>query len=307
MDALLTVVVVTYNNRHQIGPCLSSLQAAARLAPDLAMRICVADNASPDGTADLVRHSFPDVDLFVLERNAGFGAANNKVLREVASPYVLLLNPDTEVVGDAPAALVRFLEGRPEAGIVGGRLVYPDGRFQHSAFAFPNLAMSLLDFFPINHRLTESRINGRYPRSQYERPFEIDHPLGACMCVRKDVLDLIGGFDERFFMYCEEIDLCLRAKRAGWQVWYTPDATIVHHEAASTRQFRGPMLVELHRSRFRFFAKHYSESFVAIARMLVRVGVTRDLVRAARDRLAGSIGPEEWNVRRSTYTRVLAL
>src|SRR5207253_10865029 len=130
--------------------------------------------------------------------------------------YILLLNPDAELRGDAHAALVRFLDARPATGAVGGRLVYPDGGFQHSAFAFPTLAMSFLDFFPINHRLADSRLNGRYPRDWYERPFQIDHPLGACVAIRRAALDRVGLFDERFFMYAEEVDLCWRIKQAGW-------------------------------------------------------------------------------------------
>jgi GT2 family glycosyltransferase len=217
------------------------------------------------------------------------------------------LNPDTEVRDDAPAALVRFLEAHPEAGAVGGRLIYPDGRFQHSVFRFPTLPMAFLDFFPINHRLTDSRLNGRYPKGWYGRPFKVDHPLGACICLRREVLDQIGLMDEGYFMYAEEVDLCWRIKQAGWQIWYTPDATVVHHQAASTSQFRGEMLVQLHRSRYRFFEKSYGRAFVEAARLVVRTGVLRAVVMAAWQRWRGRLSAQDWRDRRVVYGRLLAL
>jgi GT2 family glycosyltransferase len=167
--------------------------------------------------------------------------------------------------------------------------------------------MSFLDFFPINHRLIDSRLNGRYPRSDYARAFEIDHPLGAALMVRREAIDQVGPMDEGYFMYAEEVDLCWRIKRAGWQIWYAPDATIVHHQGAATRQFRGEMLVQLHRSRYRFFAKHYPAWFGPAARAVVGLGVLRDLVGAAAERARGRIDAGEWRQRRTVYGRLLAL
>jgi len=303
----LTAVVVSYNVRALLEACLVSLRDAVAAAPDVPTRVVVVDNASTDGSAAMVRERFPEVELRALDRNLGYGGGCNVVLRGLDTPYVLLLNPDTEMRGDAPAALVRFLEAHPAAGVVGGRLVYPDGGFQHSAFAFPNLAMSFLDFFPLNHRLTESRVNGRYPRGWYGQAFRVGHPLGACMCLRRAAVEAAGPFDEGFFMYAEELDLCWRIREAGWQVWYTPDATIVHHAGASTQQLRGEMLVQLHRSRYRFFAKHYGPLFGAMARGVVGLGVLRDLATAAAGRLRGRLSGAEWRERREVYGRVLAL
>lgn len=296
----LTVVVVSYNTRDLLERCLASLERSSGIAT----RVVVVDNASSDGSAEMVRARFPDVDLREPGRNLGFAAGNNLVLAELDTPYVLLLNPDTEVVGDAPAALVGFLREHPRAGLVGGRLVYGDGSFQHSGFDFPSLAQVFLDVYPINHRLTGSRLNGRYPRGWYARPFEIDHPLGACMCMRREAVQLM---DEGFFMYAEEVDLCRRVKAEGWQIWYTPDATVIHHEGQATRQFRGEMVVALHRSRYRFFAKHYGPWFVRAARAIVGSAVTRDLACSAVERIAARIDEAEWRRRREVYGRVLAL
>lgn len=296
----LTIVIVSYNTRELLAACLASLAGAEA-------HIVVVDNASADGSAAMVRERFPAVELRALDENLGFPAGNNVALRAVSSEYVLLLNPDTEVLGDAVAALMRFLEAHPKAGAVGARLIYPDGRFQHSAFHFPTLPMSFLDFFPINHRLTDSRLNGRYPRAWYGRAFEIDHPLGACVMLRRAALDQVGLMDDGYFMYSEEVDLCWRIKQAGWEVWYSPEATIVHHQGAATRQFRGEMLVQLHRSRYRFFAKHYPRYFGRVARLVVAIGVLKDLARAAAERLRGAIDDGEWRRRRDVYQRLLAL
>jgi N-acetylglucosaminyl-diphospho-decaprenol L-rhamnosyltransferase len=303
----LTVAIVSFNTRRLLEACLSALLDSLTATPELGARVVVIDNASPDGSAAMVRARFPCVELRASPENLGFSGGNNLVLREARTPYLLLLNPDTEVRGDAPAALVRFLEAHPRAGAVGGRLVYPDGSFQHSAFRFPTLSMSFLDFFPINHRIIDSRLNGRYPRDWYGRAFEIDHPLGAALMLRRDALDQIGPLDEGYFMYAEEVDLCWRIKQAGWQIWYTPDATIVHHQGAATRQFRGEMLVQLHRSRYRFFAKHYPTWFGPAARAVVRAGVLRDLARAAAQRRRGGIDAAEWRQHRDVYGRLLAL
>jgi N-acetylglucosaminyl-diphospho-decaprenol L-rhamnosyltransferase len=303
----LTVAIVSFNTRRLLEACLSSLLASLADTPELGARVVVVDNASADGSAAMVRARFPSVDLRASGQNLGFSGGNNLVLREARTPYLLLLNPDTEVRGDAPAALVRFLDAHPRAAAVGGRLIYPDGGFQHSAFRFPTLPMSFLDFFPINHRLSDSRLNGRYPPERYARAFEIDHPLGAALMVRREALDQVGRLDEDYFMYAEEVDLCWRIKQAGWQIWYTPDATIAHHEGAATRQFRGEMLVHLHRSRYRFFAKHYPSWFGPAARAIVGVGVLRDLARAAAQRRRGGIDAAEWRRRRSVYGRLLAL
>lgn len=244
----------------------------------LSAEIWVVDNSSTDGSTRAVAADFPDVRLISNERNRGFAAACNQAIRQCNGRYVLLLNPDTVLLGDALQELVNFADRHPRVGIVGGQLVYPDGSFQHSAFRFPTLPMAFLDFFPINHRLINSRLNGRYPASAYGQPFPVDHPLGAAMLVRKDVFDQIGFLDEDFFIYCEEIDLCIRARRAGWDIYCVPSARIVHYSAQSTRQVRARMLVELYRSRYRLFRKHYGGAYNHLVRAIIRLGVLGEVV-----------------------------
>jgi hypothetical protein len=192
---------------------------------------------------------------------------------------------------------------------VGARLVHGDGSFQHSAFASPGLAQIFFDFFPVHHRLLDSRLNGRYPRRWYEarQPFEVDHPLGAALMVRAGVLDRVGSFDERFFMYCEEIDLCRRIRSAGFEIYCLPQAEIVHLVGQSTRQFRDRMFVALWRSRFLMFEKHETASFRWAARQLVAFGLRRETRRARTACLRGEISTSDLEGRLAAYREVAAL
>jgi hypothetical protein len=205
--------------------------------------------------------------------------------------------------------MVRFLDDTPKAGGAGARLVHGDGSFQHSAFAFPGLAQIFFDFFPLHHRLLDSRLNGRYPRRLYAlgRPFQVDHPLGAALLVRAETLALVGGFDERFFMYCEEIDLCRRIKAAGWEIYCVPQAEIVHWVAQSTQQFRDRMFVALWRSRSLLFEKYEGTVFRWAAWRLVQMGLWAEARRARAAHRRGEIDATELAGRLAAYREVAAL
>ena len=286
----LDVVVVTYNSRREIERCLGAIIAQARGAR---CEVVVVDNASTDGTPALIAERFPSLRLIAGDRNVGFGAGCNRGIRATRADFVLLVNPDCEVQPGALTALAAFVAAHPRAAVAGGRLRYGDGAFQHAAFHFPSLAQIALDFFPINWRLAESRINGRYPRAWDDRAFECDFVLGALMCVRRSAIDQVGPFDEGFFMYAEEVDWCYRFKNAGWQVWHCPDALGTHHGGRSTRQRAAAMFVELHRSRLRFYRKHYSPLFRLAARCLMALGLLKEAVAAwAADVRAGGHLPE---------------
>jgi GT2 family glycosyltransferase len=205
--------------------------------------------------------------------------------------------------------MTRYLDNTPHAGAVGARLVHGDGSFQHSAFAFPGLAQIFFDFFSFHHRLSDSRLNGRYPRSLYdaEVPFEVDHPLGAALMVRSETLAGVGRFDDRFFMYCEEIDLCRRIRSAGWQVFCVPEAVIVHLVGQSTGQFREEMFVALWRSRFLMYDKHESAAFRWVARRLVRLGLWAEGRRARTACRRSEIDRAELERRLSALQEVASL
>jgi len=329
----LAIVIVSYQVRDLLARCLDSV--ASRQSPvggrpvsgvgrrsavggrstldarPMSVDIWVVDNASTDGSAEMVRRRFPDVRLIANDENRGFAAANNQALRRLLQDdtpdYVLLLNPDTEVLGGALQLMVEYLELHAEVGAAGPALVYPDGQFQHSAFAFPGLAQLFLDLFPLHGRLTESRLNGRYPRRWYAAgvPFAIGHPLGAALMVRRPVIEQVGLLDEGFFMYGEEVDWCWRMRKAGWATHCVPRAQIVHHEGRSTAQFREAMFVALWRSRRRLYARHHGPLTNWLAGQIVRARIRRnmrqDRARAAR----GALDETTWQSRRRAYEAVL--
>ena len=316
----LGIVIVSWNVRELLAACLeSAIYSLSTPHTPLSTDFVVVDNASTDGSAEMVRDRFPQVQLFVSEKNLGFAGGNNIGIRywgldtpipNTQSPrYILLLNPDTIVHGDALATLVRFMDATSRAGVCGARLVYGDGGFQHSAFGFPGLWQIALDAAGIHARLLDSRLNGRYSRKLYtsNQPFEIDHPLGASMLVRSDAIRQVGLMDEGFHMYCEEIDWAWRIKEAGWKIYCVPQAKIVHYGGQSTRQVKPEMVIALWTSRLRLYRKHHPAWKLPIARWLVRCKM-RDEMRRADSALArGEMEETTHAALASAYRHVLEL
>ncbi|NLE75380.1 MAG: glycosyltransferase family 2 protein [Chloroflexi bacterium] len=317
MRPSLAVVIVSYRTPELLRRCLASLGASLAASPEIAASVWVVDNASGDGSAEMVAAEFPQVRLLALPENVGFVRANNLALRQLGfaeagatSPdFVFLLNPDTELPGHAPAQLLGWLQTAPEAGLVGPKLLNPDGSLQHGAFVFPSLWQILLDFFPLHGRLLESRLNGRYPRRWYaaDDPFAADFVLGAAMMARGEAVRRVGLLDERFFMYCEEIDWCRRFWEAGWSVHCLPQAEVLHHGGASTGQFRDTMFVTLWRSRFLLFQKWASPAFLWAARRLVRLGLWAAERRARAAARRGALSAQELAERLHAYRQVARL
>ena len=315
----LAVVVVSWNVRELLAACLTSIFDELARTAGVSATVWVVDNASSDGSAEMVASQFPAVQLIANADNRGFAAANNQALRaagfESQMPaaqlpdFALLLNPDTTLEDGALRHWLNAAAAWPHAGVVGGALRYPDGAFQHSAFAFPTLAQIFLDFFPLHHRLISSRLNGRYPRGWYEagKPFPIDHPLGAAMLIRRQAILDVGIFDEGYFIYAEEVDWCMRMRAAGWPAICAPTAHIVHHEAQSTRQVHSPMFVRLWESRLRLFARHYGPIFNWLARRLARFGLRHLRKQAEGQYAAGEMDAEALGQRRRALEQVTDL
>lgn len=282
----VAVIIVSWNVRDYLVKCLRSVYSELNRS-GLAGTVWVIDNASTDGTVDYISNLFPQLNLIVNENNPGFGAANNQGMRAAARDeprHYFLLNPDTVLHPGALKEMVDCLETMPDAGMVGARLVYGDGRFQHSAFYFPGITQLLFDLFPMPSRLYESRLNGRYARSQYQRngkPFAIDHPLGASIMVKAEVVEATKGFDESYHMYCEEIDWSWRVRTAGWEIYAVPMAEIVHYGGESTRQIPAQSVVNLWRSRAQLYQQHHGRFKLNLARWLVAKGMRRKAAKAS--------------------------
>lgn len=300
------VIVVSYNTAELLRRCLESLAGCA-----LPLRVVVVDNASRDGSAAAARAACPAAEVIALGRNAGYAGGTNVGLAALGPDlpdYVLILNPDTVVQPGAVEALVAFMEAHPRVGLAGPRLLNPDGTLQRAAFRFPTLSMALIDLFPpgevLPGRLYDSWWHGRYPQEGQDEPFPIDHPLGAVMLIRRAALEQVGGMDEGYFMYSEEVDWCWRIRAAGWAIWQVPAARVAHVGGAATRQFRWKMLVALHRSRARFLALHRPAAMALSHRAIVRAGMLRLVLLTWGGYARGQIGRDELRARLLAYGEV---
>lgn len=272
----LAVIIVSWNVRPLLDACLTSLQVALEQT-DISSDVWVVENASSDGSAQVVREKHPWVHLETPGRNLGFVRGNNLILkrllqRETVPDFVWLLNPDTEVRPSTVARLIGTFADHPGAGLMGPKLLNPDGSLQQSAFRFPALLQPLFDLGMLPTRFYNSRWNGRYSPNDYakSRPFQIDHPLGAAMMARGTAVKDVGPLDERFAMYCEEIDWAWRMRHAGWTVWLVPDAEVIHHGGASSKQARPATTAHLWESRARLYRKYRGPIVRRIVGALVR-------------------------------------
>ncbi|HSH05669.1 MAG TPA: glycosyltransferase family 2 protein [Anaerolineae bacterium] len=296
----VAVVIVTWNVAHLIEACLRSLYTELVNIGGQG-KVWVVDNGSTDGTIAVVREKFPQAVLMVNEENVGFGRANNQGMwaaNDEVPTYYFLLNPDTVVKSGALASLIGCLETRPKVGMVGPRLVYGDGRLQHSGFRFPGVVQLAYDLFDGPARWYETGVNGRYPRQQYEShrsPFMVETILGAAMLLRREVFEVTQGFDPLFHMYCEELDWCRRIAAAGWSIYVVPAAEIVHYAGESTGQVKAQSVLNLWQSRARLYERHYDGWRWWLARWLAERGLRRRAAAAEGEmRQAYEIAGEAW-------------
>lgn len=250
----LDIVIVSYNTCDMLRACLASLPAALN---GLSRRVHVVDNRSSDGSVEMVRREFADVQLTVAERNLGFSGGNNLALRHVDARYVLLLNPDTECLPGSLHTLVTFMDSHPEAGACGPQLLNSDGSLQKSGARFPTLfseAVGHLGFWRINPEWHDRTL--RWGRSDFSATTEVDQVTGACLMVRREALEQVGPLDERFFMFYEEVDWCKRLHDAGWRIYYVPEARVTHHWMGAVRRASRAMTRQLFKSQIRYHWKH---------------------------------------------------
>jgi len=269
-----SVLIVSFNT------CQLTLQAIGSVASLPDVETIVVDNASRDGSAAAIARQFPQVRLVRADRNLGFGGGVNRASGEASGEFLLVLNSDACLRPGALDLLLELMRAEPRAALVAPALTYPDGRPQSAAFAFPGLLQIALDLHPVN-RLMESRVNGRIRARQ---PRQIDHPLGACMLVRRAAWREVGPLDEGYFMYLEEIDWCRRARALGWQIWHQPQAVALHHGGASTSQQPEAMYAQLWRSRLRYYSRFHGPLYNRLVHVLLRLGLARRGAAAERVR-----------------------
>jgi N-acetylglucosaminyl-diphospho-decaprenol L-rhamnosyltransferase len=282
MAEALEVIIVSYRCEDLLRDCLQSLRDHP---PERPMSVHVVDNASGDGTAEMAAREFPEFTLTVNAENLGFSAANNVAIRAGDAPYVLALNPDTRVTDGALERLSELLDERSDVGIAGPRLELEDGSFDHAAKrSFPTPIGALGHFTGLGRREGAGGRLAQYRATELAEEIAgpVDAVNGAFMLMRRSALDQVGLFDEGYWMYMEDLDLCYRFKERGWIVWYEPSATVIHVKAGTSGEHRSWRLNRaFHYGMYRFYRDHYAPRARPAERALVYAGIGGKLVISA--------------------------
>ena len=260
----ISFIIVNWNTKDLLRDCLESI---IKTVDVLAYEVIVVDNASKDGSVEMLSEQYPQVKAIANSENRGFGAANNQGFAAMKGKYALLINTDAVLTAGAVQKLWAFAEAHPEAAIVCGQLLNADGSKQNSIASFPTL-LSLAT----NTSLLEYLFPSRYPSKRYEHkePLEVDSAVGACMMIRKKALDEVSFFDERYFFFFEETDMAYAMKKAGWRIYQVPDALTYHLQGQSIGH-NSRSRIEFYRSRYQFLRKWKSKAYCGLASMIIFV------------------------------------
>ena len=268
---LISVVIVNWNTREKLARCLESLFTHH---PGLEIRITVVDNASSDGSADMIKQKFPGIDLIANQDNRGFAAANNQAFARLdrQSRFVLVLNPDIVFTRNALQPLVGFLQSRPEAHVVTPKILDPDGSIQRGCrrrdprpLIMLSSLLGLSRFFPKSKRFS-GYTYGEIPEQETH---EVEAASGSFLFFRREVLDAVGGFDERFFLYAEDLDWCLRVRKKGFSIYYYPETSVVHQRASSSAQRPLSRLWHMHYTAFLYIVKNQRQEYPVFVRSVL--------------------------------------
>lgn len=290
---MISILIINWNTRDLLRTCLFSLRATCA---DLEHEIIVVDNDSGDDSAAMVAREFPEVNLVAQKCNLGFAAGNNRAFELARGEWIWLLNPDTEVLDDAPRRLIEFLERHPRAGAVASALIDArNGEIQRSCRTFPTPAALWAQALGLARAFPRSRRFGFYKMGWWSMrdTREIDQPMASSLLLRRAAIEAAGGlFDEDFPIFFNDVDLCWRLKAAGWQIWFFPSARVRHWGGAATSQIKPAMIRESHCSLRRFYQKHFRPLlhpylFFITAAMFECAGRARFLVAMARDKRKG--------------------
>lgn len=264
----VSVVIISWNTKDILRDCLNSVYQQTK---GIEFEVIVVDNASTDGSAQMVKTDFPQVALTENPANLGFAAANNQAIPTAAGRYVLLLNSDTVLLDNAIAKSLAFADNHPDAAVVGCRTLNADKTLQLSTFRFPSVLNKFLAVTYFSKLFPQHKFFGRARMGYWDRndAREVDVVGGCFMLVRRQAIEQVGLMDEQFFMYGEETDWCYRFRQAGWKNLFTPDAEIIHLHGASSSQRKSQMTLQTHGSSLLFFKKHKHPFAYALACLMV--------------------------------------
>ena len=313
----LSIIIVNWNVRELLRYCLLAVTSSSDLfVPGAGYilfdeqryrgEIIVVDNASRDGSADMIRSQFPWVKLIANSDNLGFTAANNQGLEQASGRYVLLLNPDTRVAPDALRRLLDYAEAHPEVGVVGPQLRYGDGSIQSSRRRFPTLTTFLFESTVLQRWWPRNPALAHYYAEDLplHQPVAVDWLVGACLLVRRAALNQAGLLDTGFFMYSEELDLCRRIKELGWQIHYLPDATVIHYEGKSSEQVVAARHHHFYRSRLRYVHKYHGKAAAHLVRIATQAHFALLWTEEGAKALVGTVMPSQTTKRAMRLERM---
>lgn len=289
----LSIIIVNWNVCDFLDRCLDSI---AENVTGISYETIVVDNASRDGSVSMVRDKHPGVRLIANTENAGFCRANNQGIEIARGRYVVLLNPDTEVYAGSMETLVEFLEAHNNVGIAGPMLLAPEGITAPNGTRFTTLLRELLGTTGLIGFFKDYHHRSAYGRDDFSASMQVDVVCGACLMTRRDVIDQIGGLDERIFMFYDEPDFCRRAKQAGWSTWYVAEAKVFHHWMQSVKQDNLNATRRYFRAQYFYFRKHHglipALTIRAVSSVALLFRSARIMQYRLRCRIAGALRRE---------------
>lgn len=298
----LSIIIVSWNVRELLRQCLLSIR---QNQGGLQVEIIVVDSASADGSVEMVREAFPDVVLIDCQENVGFPRGNNLGIAAANGRYLLILNPDTEIVGDALPQMVTYMQAHPDVGVLGPQLLYPDSTIQSSRRRFPTLRTAFFESTWLQPYAPKTVLDHYYAADLPDDELaEVDWVMGAAMLLPADVVTAVGGMDPGYFMYSEELDWCKRIKAAGWRVIYFPQAKIIHHEGKSSEQAIAARHINFNRAKLRYYRKYHGRLATLLLRIFLLKSYAYQIVVEGIKGLLGHKRPLRWQ-RIQLYWQVL--
>ena len=296
----ITLSIVNTNNRELLRRCLDTIRSTVQRPT---YEVIVVDNASSDGSAEMVRSDYPEFRVICNSRREGYGSSHNRAIREATGNYVLILNEDMEMLAGAIDTMVAKADSIADLGVLGCRILNADRSLQHSCFRFPTLSQELFEaMFPYTLMLRTSRMRSKMYDWTHDEDRDVDIVLGCCMLLPRSAIERVGSFDPAFFVYSEEHDLCRRMRDAGLRVRFTPQAEMIHFGGETSKRMSLKMALIQLDSRTRFFRKHYGVLSAFLFRLIVLLGAAlrsvgwgvRLLRRGRTDRDAAAKLVEYW-------------
>lgn len=277
MDIDITIIIVNYNTKKLTEQTLNSIYSKDL---NLNYEVFVVDNASTDGSVEMIATLFPLVNLLPQKENLGFSRANNLAIKQAKGKYILLLNSDTVIIDNCIEKCFEYMEKNKNIGALGCKVVLPDGSLDKACKrSFPTPENSFYHAVGLAKLFPKSKRFGAYNLTYLDenKIHEVDCLVGAFMMVRREVIEQVGILDEKYFMYGEDIDWCYRIKQAGWKIVYYPEAKIIHHKGSSSKKKRWKTVYEFHRAMYLFFNDHYKDKYNIIIRISVYIGIMAKL------------------------------